>query len=177
MEAAHQGVLPMNDTGSTLYYQNQPETCGECHRSKRNQFVKSKHFEALMDKKSAPTCTTCHPAMNQRPEFRAIVLNACRNCHFKDNEQDLPLIGDQAEHAFQQLNIADGFLGWVKLHFESHQWPNESESKVRELERRQAEIINRVHRFDLDDTEQAVSDLLVELRQVFEAERKSDAKD
>ncbi|MDH3350735.1 MAG: hypothetical protein OEM51_04250 [Gammaproteobacteria bacterium] len=81
VELAHVGVLPMNNKNSAVHYQKQPETCGQCHDDKRRQFLKSKHYAALMDQRAAPTCTTCHPAMSRRPELRSIVVNACRNCH------------------------------------------------------------------------------------------------
>ncbi len=169
---AHRGVLPMNERQSTLHYQNQPDTCGECHRDKKRQFVQSKHYAALMDQRAAPTCTTCHPAMSQRPELRSIVLRACRNCHGEGNSENLPLITAQAERAFNQLNIASGLLGWTRFHFESHDWPADSKYRVASLEDRYEEIVNRVHQFDLQQTEDTATEILGELREIFkEAQR------
>ncbi len=168
---AHIGVLPMNDTNSTVHYQKQPDTCGRCHTDKREQFVQSRHYAALMDQRAAPTCTTCHPAMSSRPELRSIVLNACRNCHGEGNSGGLPLIADQAERVFGQLNIAGGLLGWTRIHYESHGWPNESKQHVRDLESRHAEIITRVHQFDLGQTETATIGLLADLRNIFDEAR------
>lgn len=168
---AHAGVLPMNDKRSTLHYQKQPDTCGQCHNDKRTQFVQSKHYAALMDQRAAPTCSTCHPAMSRRPELRSIVLNACRNCHGEGNSEGLPLIADQAEDVFGQLNIAGGLLGWTRIHYESHDWPNDSRQHVRDLEKRHAEIITRVHQFDLQQTETAAIGLLADLRNIFDEVR------
>jgi hypothetical protein len=169
---AHVGVLPMSDENSTVHYQKQPDTCGQCHKQKRAQFIQSKHYAALMDRRAAPTCTTCHPAMSRRPEYRVIVLNACRNCHAEDNIENLPLIADRAENMFNQLNIAGGFLGWTKIHYESHGWPGDSQQRVRELEKRYRIILNRVHQFDLQQTEDSTVAILVELKEIFDAARR-----
>lgn len=172
MRKAHRGVLPMSSKHSSLHVRNQPETCGQCHRDNRRQFVRSGHYAALMGERNAPTCTTCHPAMSSRPELRTIVLNACRNCHAPGNRDDLPLIADQAERAFNQLNIASGLLGWTRIHFESHDWPLDSRDRVAELESRYDQIVTEVHRFNLGETQNATIELLGQLRVIFtEAQR------
>ncbi|MDH3336241.1 MAG: hypothetical protein OER22_09555 [Gammaproteobacteria bacterium] len=173
IEEAHAGVLPMNDKRSTLYYQKQPETCGQCHGDKQRQFLQSKHYAALMDQRAAPTCTTCHPAMSRRPELRNIVLHACRNCHGEGNSENLPLIADQAERVFNQLNIAGGLLGWTRIHYESHGWPDDSQQRVRDLEDRYHWILNRVHQFDLQQTEDSIVAILMELRKTFDDARRT----
>lgn len=173
MEKAHNGVLPMNDKRSTLYYQQQPETCGQCHADKKRQFVRSKHYTALLDQRSAPTCTTCHSAMSRRPELRSIVLNACRNCHGEGNSENLPLIAKQAEQVFNQLNIAGGLLGWTEIHYESHGWPGDSRERVHDLNERYQLIVDRVHRFDLQQTSDATIEILGELREIFDAARRA----
>jgi len=168
---AHAGVLPMSDKDSTVHYQRQPETCGQCHSDKKSQFVQSKHYAALMGQGSAPTCTTCHPAMSSRPEYRVIVLNACRNCHGEGNSDNLPLIADQAESVFNQLNIAGGFLGWTKIHFESLGWPENSQQQVRDLDNRYSTSLNQGHQFDLQQTEDQAEEILVDLTEIFNAAR------
>lgn len=170
---AHVGVLPMSEKDSTVHYQKQPETCGQCHSDKRAQFIQSKHYAALMGQRSAPTCTTCHPAMSRRPEYRIIVLNACRNCHGEGNSENLPLIADRAENVFNQLNIAGGFLGWTKIHYESLGWPEGSQEQVRDLDKRYSNILNQVHQFDLQQTEHQAADILVELTEIFNAARRA----
>jgi len=172
IEDAHAGVLPMNKPTSTLHYQKQPDTCGQCHRANRTQFVQSKHFTALMGQRAAPTCTTCHPAMSRRPELRVMVLNACRNCHGAGNSENLPMISDVAEHAFQQLNIAGGLLGWTRIHYESHGWPDDSRERVRALEDRHRRIVSMVHQFDLAQTGVMTNELLGDLREIFDAARR-----
>lgn len=172
-EAAHAGVLPMNNRDSLLHYQEQPNTCGQCHRANRNQFLQSKHYSALMGQRAAPTCTTCHPAMSGRPELRIIVLNACRNCHSEGNSNDLPLIADQAERVFQQLNVAGGLLGWTQIHYESIGWPNDSQQRVQVLAENHATIIGQIHLFDLNETESMTGQLIGDLQEMFNAARRA----
>jgi formate-dependent nitrite reductase cytochrome c552 subunit len=170
-DTAHSGIRSMNDPESLLHFRNQPITCGQCHRANSNRFVRSRHYEELASQRSAPTCTTCHRAMSSRPELRSIVLNACRNCHGPGNSENLPLIADQAELVFQQLNITSGLLGWTRIHFESHDWPDNSKTQVEDFEERYADIVSRVHAFNLDETEDAATGLQGDLREVFDSVR------
>ncbi|MDH5346233.1 MAG: hypothetical protein OEW59_10750 [Gammaproteobacteria bacterium] len=170
---AHAGVRPMNDTDSTLHSRAQPETCGQCHRANRNQFIRSRHYEALMRSEGAPTCTTCHSAMSSRPELRTIVVDACGNCHAPGNTANLPAVTDQARRVFQQLNVAGGLLGWTRIHFESHGWPADSRSRVSALETRYENILSEVHAFNLADTDAATTDFLGDLRTIFDAARRA----
>lgn len=176
MGEAHVGVLPLSDKRSALHYQKQPETCGRCHEDKRSQFVRSKHYEALSGQRAAPTCTTCHPAMNRRPDYRVMVLNACRNCHGEENSENLPLVSEQASDVFHQLNVARGFLGWANIYYESHGWPDDSAARVRELRERYQTVLDQVHRFDMQQTEIAVTEIQGELRQMFDAAQSRDER-
>lgn len=173
MGKAHKGVLPVGDSRSTLHFRNQPDTCGQCHRSVKAQFVRSKHFAALRDQRAAPTCTTCHSAMSRRPELRSIVLNACRNCHGEGNSENLPLITRQAEDLFHQLNILEGQLGWTRIHYETLGWPEDSRERMRDLKSRHGQIVNQVHQFELEGTAAAAVEMLAELRRIFEAARRA----
>lgn len=173
--AAHQGVLPMTNPDSRLYFRNQPATCGKCHADKLGQFRRSKHFTALQGDRPAPTCTTCHPAMSSRPSYKLIVLNACRNCHAPGNPAGLPDIADKAERAFHQLNVASGLLGWSTVHFEAQGWPEHSRATIAALQADFDGAVNRVHRFDLTRTEAEAGEILARLQAVFdEARRKAE---
>jgi nitrate/TMAO reductase-like tetraheme cytochrome c subunit len=169
---AHKGVKPVTDPESRLYFQNQPRTCGKCHDDKARPFKESKHFAALMEEqRTAPTCTTCHPAMSSRPQYRLIILNACRACHAPGNEAGLPPVADQAEHALHQLNIASGLLGWTSIHYEALGWPGESGQTVDGLRADYEMIVARVHRFDLNQTDAQAADLVQKLQGIFEGAR------
>lgn len=169
---AHAGVLPMSDRSSTLYFRNQPETCGQCHRDIRSQFIQSKHYAELSGQRAAPTCTTCHPAMSSRPDFRLIVLRACRNCHGPGNSENLPLITEQAENLFHQLNIAEGLIGWTRIHYESLGWPGDSRDRMHDIDARHRKILDWVHQFNLQDTDVATRELLDDLRVIFDDARR-----
>jgi hypothetical protein len=173
-ELAHSGIFPVSDERSLLHFKNQPETCGACHQDKQTEFKLSKHYQALEgDADLAPTCTTCHPAMNQRPSYRLIVLNSCNNCHEPGNRQNLPLIVDQAENLLRHLNMTKGLLGWTTLHYESHQWPGDSRVQVARLNRQYSDILSHVHRFDLEQSNESAMSLLDELRTLFDAAREA----
>ncbi len=173
IERAHEGIFPVNNSRSSLYFSRQPATCGACHTDKQAEFERSKHYQALKSESTAaPTCTTCHPAMNKRPTYQSIVLNACTTCHQAGNRQELPLIVDDAEDLLRQINVAKGLIGWAKLHFSSHDWPGDSREQLRDLERRYEQIVDQVHRFDLEASDAATLELLTELRQLFDAERR-----
>lgn len=173
-ELAHTGIYPVGDPNSSLHFTNQPETCGACHDDKQRDFEESKHYGALMEGATpAPTCTTCHPAMNKRPTYQLIVLNACGNCHGPGNQGDLPDIVDAAQDMLRHLNMAEGLMGWTRLHFSSHDWPGESRADFRKLEQRYADIVSQVHRFRLSRSEESTMSLLSDLRNIFETERKA----
>ncbi len=175
IERAHEGVFPVTDSHSSLYFSRQPATCGACHTDKQAEFERSKHFQALQaESAAAPTCTTCHRAMNKRPTYQSIVLNACTTCHQEGNRQQLPLIVDDAEDLLRQINVAKGLIGWARLHFSSHDWPGDSREQIRDLERRYEQLVDQVHRFDLEASDAATLELLTELRKLFDAERRGD---
>jgi hypothetical protein len=102
------------------------------------------------------------------------VLDACAACHREGNRQNLSVIVDDAEDLLRQINVAKGMIGWAKLHFSSHDWPGDSRERIRDLERRYEQISDRVHRFNLDASSEVTLQLLTELRQIFDAERRGD---
>jgi len=173
-QTAHLGVFPVNNRDSSLYFSQQPATCGACHRKKRAEFEESKHFLALKAETNAsPTCTTCHPAMNKRPSYHSIVLNACTTCHQAGNRQSLPEIVDKAEDLLRDINTAKGMIGWAGLHFSSHDWPGNSREDMQLLQQRYAAIVDQVHRFDLQQSGEDTFELLTELKKIFDDQRRA----
>ena len=110
--------------------------------------------------------------MSQRPNYKLIVLNACRNCHGEGNSEGLPVITVDAENLFQQLNIVEGLLGWAQIHYQSRSWPGDSRDTVASIEARYQKTLNWVHQFDLVDTSSETSAILAELTQLFEGARR-----
>jgi len=166
-EKAHAKVRHFNDPDSPLYYKNQPVTCGACHADKAEQFRQSKHFAALVSDTLAPTCTTCHRAMNRRPDFRDIVTDACESCHNEDNP-DRVLVADQAREYLQRLNIAKGYLGWTGFYYESHGWPENTKAEVAAIAAKYDEAVTRVHRFDLEAMDESSNEILMALAVMFQ---------
>ena len=164
---AHEGVMPVSDPRSGLFYRNQPETCGECHKKESRQFEQSEHYRALVNQHGAPTCSTCHSAMNRKPYYRDIVENTCRVCHYENNDDDLPPVADKANEILHRLNIAKGYMNWTRTHFQAMGWPGETRQLVKSLTDKYQAIITRGHTFELEDTEQASIDLLSRLKAVY----------
>ncbi len=156
------------DPENSLYFRNQPETCGACHTNKAARFKTSKHYRALQTDTVAPTCTTCHRAMNRRPYYRDILIDACATCHNESNPDHIPLVTSQVKEYLQRLNVAKGYLGWTTLHYESLGWPGGSRCEVDEITGKFEAAVSRVHSFDLSQMDQSSSEILTELKLIFQ---------
>jgi len=166
-EAAHQSRLKITDPESRLHYKNLPETCGSCHSDKLEQFKQSKHFKALMNDETAPSCTTCHSAMRPRPNYRDIVKQSCRTCHFEQNPQHLPLVADRADEFLHRLSIAKVYLAWVTVFYEEQGWPGTTQQDVKSISGKYDEAVTRVHRFDLIAMDESSAEILTILEEMF----------
>jgi len=166
-EAAHQSILKVTDPGSRLFYKTLPQTCGSCHEDKLEQFKQSKHFQALMSNRSAPSCTTCHSAMRPRPNYRDIVSQSCRTCHFDENPQQLPLVADQADMFLHRLSIAKVYLDWMTVFYREQGWPADTEQIMRDITQKYNAAVSRVHRFDLGSMDESSAEILEELEVMF----------
>jgi len=167
-DKAHKGVLGTSASKGMLYFKNQPDTCGACHADKAAQFKQSKHYKALQADRIAPTCTTCHRAMNRRPYFREILVKACENCHNPENKEHIPLVAEQAEQALQRLNIAKGYLGWTRVYYESQGWPGQSRCQIDAISTKYEEAVTGVHAFDLVKMHKSSTEILTELKMIFQ---------
>ena len=168
IETAHAGTLDLGDPDNLLYYRNQPETCGACHADKAALFKTSKHYKALLTDTVAPSCTTCHRAMNRRPYYRDILSDACATCHNENNADQIPLIADQASQILQRLNVAKGYLGWTTVHYESQNWPGSSKCVVDDLTAKFEDAVTNVHSFNLKEMDESSTEILTELKLIFQ---------
>lgn len=177
IEEAHRGVFSTSDPRSRMFFRKQPKTCGECHTMESELFVQSHHYQGLMDQAGAPTCSTCHRAMNRRPYYRTIVENTCRVCHYENNDDQLPLVADRAEEILHRINVSKGYLNWSTLYFRSKGWPNDSKATIDALEAEFHEILSVVHRFDLKKSDRASVELLTKLKLLYQqaSEQEADA--
>ncbi len=110
-EKAHVGVARSNESNSTVFYRNVPETCGKCHTNELNEFKNSAHYQRLKALKQAPTCDTCH-----RPhEFKVLNVSEfgdfCSNCH----NIDMNIAPDVPDKAITALKKAEKLKNEIKL--------------------------------------------------------------
>jgi hypothetical protein len=164
---AHQGVLDPSSSTSRVFFKNQPATCGECHESEVNEFIKSDHYKGLMGDSNAPTCSTCHRTMNRRPYFTTVVEATCEICHYEGNEDDLPLVGRKAEKILHRLNSTKGYLNWTNLYYRDKNWPGNSKDEVEALQQAYKNILTSGHSFDLSVPDEASIELLTKLKQIY----------
>ena len=169
-EAAHVGVFPAHDPKSRVNFDNQVETCADCHEEISRQFSRSDHFQAILDEEKAPNCGTCHRAMNRKPYYRALVDATCRGCHKDDTLGVLPGVSvpDLAEEILHRLNICKAYLGWTATYFESQGWPGDSQRVVDDLTKSYAHILSTGHSFNLKQSDKESIELLARLKIIFQ---------
>lgn len=166
-QGAHDGVLRTSDPNSRVFYKNQSTTCGKCHPQVVEQFTHSAHYKALQDNAAAPNCSTCHRAMNRKPYFHDIVENTCRTCHSSITPgQELPVVA-LAHEILHRLNIANGYLGWTMVYYESKGWPGKTRQELAALREKYHEILATGHSFDLHRSDSASVELLAALKIMF----------
>ena len=163
-EAAHRGVLNPADSKSTVFFKNQPETCGKCHAEVSKQFTKSKHYKAVNQFQAAPNCTTCHRAMNKKPYYHSIVDSTCKTCHSEPEEK---YRSELAEEILRRLNISKGFMGWASLYYNSKNWPGNSKQQLEDFRTRYHYILTKGHNFDLLNSDRKSAELLADLKQLY----------
>ena len=168
--AAHDGVHGTTDPASNLYYRRQPDTCGICHAEQGEEFVNSEHYAMLMGAQtSAPTCTTCHRAMSRKPYYRDITTRACRTCHEAEVDAVEADVVDRVAEILHRLSIAGAYLGWTRLYYEERDWPEGARAEFAELETVHDRAVTGIHAFDLAQSEQSSSDVLTDLKALFDA--------
>jgi hypothetical protein len=166
-DSAHQSILKLSDPESRLYYKNLPTTCGSCHSEKLAAFEQSKHYRALMEDRTAPSCTTCHRAMHPKPHYRDIIAQSCRACHFPENPEQLPQVADRADEYLHRLSIAKVYMSWVANFYEKQGWPYNTREEIELVKSNYQAAVTRVHRFDLETLDENSAEILAELEEMF----------
>jgi hypothetical protein len=169
--AAHAGRLPVLDPASSVFFRRQPETCGACHAEVARQFTQSRHCSKVLREDTAPSCSTCHRAMNRKPYYRDILREGCRHCHNTEPRGLRPEVVDQADEVLHRLNIARGFLGWTTIHLEREGWPGDSRARLDALRQAYHASLARVHSLELMAADASSVELLSELKQIFREHR------
>jgi len=84
------GILRANDSKSTIYKFNVPETCGKCHTAVETTFMDSTHGKAIArGNGQAPVCTDCHGIHsikshvdpNSPASEQNLSKDTCARCH------------------------------------------------------------------------------------------------
>jgi len=76
-------VLPKTNIHSSIYRLNIPETCGQCHKEKFNEYVTSAHGVASIryGKKEAAICSDCHTSHKiEKTHLASTELKLVENC-------------------------------------------------------------------------------------------------
>lgn len=172
--AAHVGIFSVTDPRSKVNFLNQSETCGRCHKEETNQFKASHHYRRLEKHEllipthgHAPSCSTCHLAMNRKPYYKTIVEQTCSFCHYENNDAELPMVARETNEILHRLNVSKGYLSWTQLYYKSKGWPESSKEEVDRLISQYQGIVTDLHSFRMRKTEKTSVDLLAQLKQVF----------
>lgn len=75
-------VLATSNPEAPTYLRRVSELCGlVCHKSNYSEFVQSDHYQALKEKREAPTCITCHTAHADQVVSAPKLTQVCGRCH------------------------------------------------------------------------------------------------
>jgi hypothetical protein len=79
---AHRGVLHSTVPRSPVNRANLPVTCASCHAAQASAFSASLHGALLdVDESRAPSCSTCHGAMDSSVPSPVALEATCAACH------------------------------------------------------------------------------------------------
>jgi len=79
-------VLPKTDTASSVYKQNIPRTCAECHNGIYEKFSQSIHSPNISESEEIlPVCDDCHQSHSiiraDEDDFKLEIMSQCGQCH------------------------------------------------------------------------------------------------
>ncbi|HEY9245511.1 MAG TPA: hypothetical protein VIO11_01565 [Candidatus Methanoperedens sp.] len=100
---AHAAMKGINDTNSSIYFKNIPETCGKCHSEELDHFKNTMHFQRLRATSSGPSCITCHQPHTFKILKASELTNLCSVCH---NSRDQAATAGVPKDAKQALEKA-----------------------------------------------------------------------
>ena len=170
-EAAHRGVVHPSGAASPLNFARVPDTCGACHMPVKEHFVKSKHYKLLMDSGKAPNCVTCHGSMNSKTDYKAIVTEACSDCHNEKTGNHPEIVG-QAKVIMQRLSYAEGYRKWAEFYYDS----TGQRGKMKKIDPLVKAIARDWHEFNFADLDRKTEELVAELKSLFDRLRQEREK-
>ncbi len=101
---AHNAMKNINDSNSTIYFKNIPETCGKCHSDELNNFKSTMHYQRLRATSKGPSCITCHQPHSFKILKASELTNLCSVCH---NPKDQIAVASVPKDAKEALEKAD----------------------------------------------------------------------
>lgn len=155
---AHGKAVGSSKSRSLVGFKKIPTTCGKCHDDTYSGFIKSRHFQQLIDKKQSsqgPSCVTCHGAMNIAALNVNTVKKVCSVCH-NQKSSNHPEIPDKAENLLNRFLSIHRFFRFVSIRGEPE--------KSREFLSRTDDMISDLsidwHTFDLDKIDKSTRTIL-----------------
>jgi len=147
-DGAHGGDLGETSIDSAVNFANVPATCGDCHDEVHEAYVKSSHFEHLVEareEKQGPSCVTCHGAMNTHTLNVNTVEEVCATCH-NEKTGNHPEIPDKARDALNKMLSMDRIYRYIGRRME----PTTAAPFLRDMDDRMHRVAVEWHSFDLD---------------------------
>jgi len=93
-----------------------PLQCGKCHEEVLMNFMTSKHYKVIKNKKGeGPNCITCHGSMNVGIYEASEIGKSCEVCH-NDKTKNSPEMGKVAERVLNNVNILRIYKEWLSSH-------------------------------------------------------------
>jgi hypothetical protein len=87
--SAHSSLLENSNVLSPLNPENLPSTCAQCHTEAPEGYNSSKHYEAILNGKKAPTCITCHGSKGEKIIKDQEVNSFCSSCHKNEYSEEI----------------------------------------------------------------------------------------
>ncbi|MBW2289946.1 MAG: cytochrome c3 family protein [Deltaproteobacteria bacterium] len=162
-KGAHDGSLGGDEATSAVNFRNIPDTCGECHDDIFEGFRKSEHFEQVSseenEEQQAPTCVTCHGAINVAAPDVTTVEEICQQCHNEDSDNQ-PENPRKARALLNRLLSIHRYYRYITVRGD----PVEMKPFFARIDAQISDLTVTWHSFDLETIEEKTETVLNELK-------------
>jgi hypothetical protein len=162
-KGAHDGSLGGDEATSAVNFRNIPDTCGECHDDIFEGFRKSEHFEQVSseenEEQQAPTCVTCHGAINVAAPDVTTVEEICQRCHNEDSDNQ-PENPRKARALLNRLLSIHRYYRYITVRGD----PVETKSFFAGIDEQIRDLTVTWHSFDLETIEKKTEAVLKQLK-------------
>ena len=139
-------------------YKVVPDKCGKCHKEVLKNFIESKHYKALIEKKTGPNCVTCHGSMSTEIYNISNIAKGCALCH-NEETKNIPEAGSKAENFLQSINISRAYKKWATIYYSGSQ-----PKLVEDINAQYKDIVFSWHSFNFERIDEKSMKLLNELK-------------